>query len=805
MARLETYHARRNFTRTREPKGRADAAGDGRGGLFVIHKHAARRLHYDLRLEFGGVLWSWAVTRGPTLDPGEKRLAVHVEDHPLDYADFEGTIPAGEYGGGTVLLWDRGIWKPEGDAAKGMAKGHLEFTLSGEKLAGRWHLVRLKGRRGEKRDNWLLIKAQDAAARETGDILEEAPLSVASGRSMEAIAAGEAAKPRKPRRGSARAKPAAVFPTFVEPALAQLQSTPPTGDGWVHEVKFDGYRLQARLAGGKVAFLTRKGLDWTERFGSRLAEAFAALPCDSAVIDGEIVTLRDGGASFSALQNALSEGQTQALLFYAFDLLMLDGEDLRGLPLLERKTRLDALLPEDDGPLRLSEHFSDPGGIMLREACRMGLEGVVSKRVDAPYRSGRTGDWVKSKCTNRQEFVITGYVPSAGSGRELGSLVVGLHRGGAWVPAGRVGTGFGRMEAKRLKDRLDALLTERSPYSGKAGSERGIRWVKPELVAEVEFRSITDAGLLRHAAYLGLREDKSANEVEGEGAIARAEPETAKAQTTIRLSSADKVLWPEPGITKAELLDYYASIWDRIRPHVVERPLSLLRAPDGIGGQTFFQKHASAGMPDTIHRMRDRDSKELLFIRDFDGLATLVQFGTVEIHVWGARIDAIETPDMLVFDLDPSEGISGNVLRDAALLLRDRLADLGLRCWAKTSGGKGYHLVAPVIPSADWARVKTFCRDFAQACAAGNPELFTATMSMKARKGKIFLDYLRNGRGATAVAAYSSRARDLGTIAAPVRWEDIEKGVTPHAYTIRQPSAVAQDESQTIIATRAIA
>lgn len=690
MAPLETYHAKRDFTRTREPKGRADAAGEGEGGLFVIHKHAARRLHYDLRLEFGGVLWSWAVTRGPSLDPAEKRLAVHVEDHPLDYADFEGTIPAGEYGGGTVLIWDRGTWKPEGDAAKGMAKGHLEFTLSGEKLAGRWHLVRLKGRRGEKRDNWLLIKAQDEAAREAGDILQEAPLSVASGRSMEAIAAGEAAKPRSPSRRSPAAKPALAFPAFVEPALAQLQTKPPAGDGWVHEVKFDGYRLQARLAGGKVALLTRKGLDWTERFGPRLAEAFGALPCDSAVIDGEIVNLRDGGASFSALQNALSEGRTDELLFYAFDLLMLDGEDLRGLPLLERNTR------------------------------------------------------------------------------------------------------------------LDALQTERSPYSGKAGSERGIRWVKPELVAEVEFRDITDSGMLRHAAYLGLREDKPAHEVEGEGAIARADAGTAKAQTTIRLSSADKVLWPEPGIIKADLLDYYASMWDRIRPHVVDRPLSLLRAPDGIGGQTFFQKHASAGMPDTIHRMRDRDGDELLFIRDFDGLATLVQFGTVEIHVWGARIDAIETPDMLVFDLDPSEGISGNVLRDAALLLRDRLADLGLRCWAKTSGGKGYHLVAPIIPSADWARVKTFCRDFAQACAAENPELFTATMSMKARKGKIFLDYLRNGRGATAVAAYSSRAHDQGTIAAPVRWEDIEKGVTPHAYTIRRPSGIAQDKSQTIVATRAM-
>lgn len=807
MAPLETYRAKRDFTRTQEPRGEAaQRSVKGAGGLFVIHKHAARRLHYDLRLEHDGVLWSWAVTRGPSLDPDEKRLAVHVEDHPLDYAGFEGTIPAGEYGGGTVLLWDRGSWQPSGDPAKSMAKGHIEFELSGEKLTGRWHLVRLKARRGEKRDNWLLIKARDDAARETGDILEEAPLSVATGRGLEAIAAGEKpialpkSKPVRDRSG------AAGLPAFVEPALARLEAKPPTGPQWVHEVKLDGYRLQARIANGKATLLTRTGLDWSHRFGKPLLEALAALDCANAVLDGEVVILRDNGtASFSALQNALSDGRTEAMLFYAFDLLFLDGEDLRALPLLERKTRLENLISSEGGPVRFSDHFAAPGDTMLHEACRMGLEGVVSKRINAPYRSGRSGDWVKSKCTNRQEFVITGYVPSAGSGRELGSLVVGVHREGAWVPAGRVGTGFSRHQVETLKKRLDAIRTDRSPYSGAAGRERGIRWVKPTLVAEVEFRDVTEAGYLRHASFIALREDKPAEQVEGEQpAPVPSAQGGAKPTTTIRLSNPDKILWPEPRLTKADLLDYYAGIWDRIRPQVVDRPLSLLRAPDGIEDQTFFQKHASPGMPDVIRRQRDKDGEELLFIRNFDGLAALVQFGTVEIHVWGSPIEDIERPDRLVFDLDPSEGISGATLREAALMLRDRLAALGLASWVKTSGGKGFHLMVPIIPSAGWERVKSFCRDFAKACAADEPELFTATMSRKARKGKIFIDYLRNGRGATAVAAYSSRARRAGTISAPVLWPDLEKGLTPDAFTLRHLPEPAQDESAEVVAAKAI-
>jgi bifunctional non-homologous end joining protein LigD len=811
MPALETYRAKRDFTRTKEPKGAArQSRAVSKGGAFVIHKHAARRLHYDLRLEYDGVLWSWAITKGPSLDPSEKRLAVHVEDHPLEYGRFEGMIPSGQYGAGAVIIWDRGKWVPQDDPAKGMAKGHLAFELKGEKLGGLWHLVRLRGRRGEKRENWLLMKAKDKAASEEGDILELAPDSVVSRRSIGDLEKGITA-PKKPA-SSKRRKAAASPPAFIEPVLAKLQPMPPSGDDWVHEVKFDGYRLQARIDSGKVELRTRSGLDWTKRFGATIARTFLALDCENAIIDGEATVQREGGGtSFSALQNALSEGETADILFYAFDLLFLDGIDLRGEPLLSRKARLETLLTDDAWPVKFSEHFEEPGKTMLRHACRMGLEGVISKRVDAPYRSGRKGDWIKSKCTNRQEFVIAGYVPSTATGRDLASILVGYYRDGVLIPAGRVGTGFTRKSVKALKDQLDALGAKTSPYEGKAGRERGLRWVKPELVAEVEFRDTTDAGILRHASFLGLREDKPADDVvqeaEESAGKGKALPQSRRgpaARTAVSLSNPNKVLWPEPKLTKRGMLDYYAGVWDRIRPHVVERPLSLLRAPDGIDGQKFFQKHASPGMLPAISTTRDTKGEELLFIRDFDGLAALVQLGTVEIHTWGSTIDAIETPDKIIFDLDPSETISGKVLREATLTIRDRLRELGMKSWVKTSGGKGYHVVAPIIPKADWPRVKTFCRDFAKAVAADDPKLFTATMSMKARKGRIFIDYLRNGRGATAVAAYSTRARPKGTIAAPVTWEDIERGITPDAYKTSHVPEESKDESGDVRASVAL-
>ncbi|MDP3255121.1 MAG: DNA ligase D [Bosea sp. (in: a-proteobacteria)] len=859
MAGLDVYRAKRDFTRTSEPQGKAAPsraakarARQAHGGVFVVHKHAARRLHYDLRLEHDGVLWSWAVTRGPSLDPDEKRLAVHVEDHPLDYGSFEGTIPEGQYGAGSVIVWDEGRWVPEGDPDFGLRKGHLSFMLEGHKLAGQWHLVRLKPRRGEKRDNWLLIKVDDAAARPDEDILETAPNSVASGLSIDDIAEGKAPEPRvwgKTKRpgtndvSEAGRQPAArsaanttraakskavrkaapkttskpqphdALPDFVPPCLATLQEKPPAGERWLHEVKFDGYRLQARIDNGAVRLLTRSGLDWTDRFGATLSEALAGLPCETALIDGEVVALGESGvSSFGALQQALSDGTTGALTFFAFDCLHLDGQDLRADPLIARKGRLEDLLrgADEAGPLRYSEHFIEPGQTMLRHACRMGLEGVISKRADAPYRSGRGRDWVKSKCTLRQEFVIAGYVPSEGSGRELGSILAAYHEDEALKPAGRVGTGFTRASAAALKQRLDTLRSEASPFEGAAGREKGVVWVKPELVAEVEFGAWTGSKTLRHASFLGLREDKPAQEVvaeqpaevsAGEAPASKAttrsrsgpaktkrKPAKAagasaapKATTSVRLSSPDKPLWPDIGFTKQGLLDYYATIWPVMAPHVIERPLSLVRAPNGIAGHSFFQKHAMPGMHEAVHRVKDKDGEELLVIRDFDGLAALVQLGTVEIHLWGATIEAVETPDQIIFDLDPDPGVPLERVREAALTVRDRLREIGFESLLKTSGGKGYHVVMPLRAGAGWDRVKGFARDFAQALAGSEPARFTATLSKKARKGKIFVDYLRNGRGSTAIAPYSTRARPGAPVAMPIAWEDL-KTTAPDAF-----------------------
>ncbi|HEV7336481.1 MAG TPA: DNA ligase D [Bosea sp. (in: a-proteobacteria)] len=834
MANLDLYRAKRDFSRTREPKGAAKrrSRAEQAGGVFVIHKHAARRLHYDLRLEHDGVLWSWAVTRGPSLDPAEKRLAVHVEDHPLEYGGFEGTIPEGEYGAGSVIIWDEGKWLPESDPVRGMEKGHLAFTLEGHKLGGRWHLVRLKPRRGEKRDNWLLIKVDDDFARDDEDILESAPDSVKSGRSVAEVGedpAGDVwstdekpAKGRKPKsaklktarpksakpktgesttaRAKAAGRPAKAegeeLPRFVEPCLATLQDKPPSGDNWLHEVKFDGYRLQARISGGKIKLLTRTGLDWSDRFGAPIAAALAALPCETALIDGEVVALGENGiSSFSALQAALSDGETADLVFYAFDLLHLDGEDLRAEPLLARKERLEELLQAavHDSPLRYSEHFVEPGQTMLRHACRMGLEGVISKRVDAPYRSGRGRDWIKSKCTQRQEFVVAGYVLSKASRNQLGSLVLGYHEGGELKPAGRVGTGFTRKSAADLKRRLDALAAETAPFEGPAGRERGIVWAKPELVAEIAFGSWTASKTLRHSAFLGLREDKPADEVIEEkptkaaasrarSAAKPAPPRASRRETTVTLSNPDKPLWPDIGFTKQNLLDYYASVWERMAPFVVERPLSLLRAPDGVGGQVFFQKHAGAGLHKSVARMKDKDGEELLFIRDFDGLAALVQLGTVEIHLWGAKVDAVETPDQVIFDLDPDKGVPIERVREAALTVRNRLDELGFESFLKTSGGKGFHVVMPLKPKSGWDEIKTFARDFAKAMEQAEPKLYTATLSKQARRGRIFVDYLRNGRGATAIAPFSTRARPGAAVAMPVAWEMLEKELAPDAF-----------------------
>jgi bifunctional non-homologous end joining protein LigD len=804
---LEDYKAKRDFKATPEPKGRKRASGGD--PVFVIQKHAARRLHYDLRLEIDGVLKSWAVTRGPSLVPGDKRLSVHVEDHPMDYGDFEGTIPAGQYGAGTVIVWDRGTWSPVFDVHKGYAKGHLEFELHGEKLTGRWHLVRMHGKPRETRENWLLIKGEDASAREPSDpdILEELPQSVKTGRSLEEVA-GKSVRKRKaapkpaPKPAPKSAPKAAVaMPEFVPPMLASLVKTTPADDRWLHEIKFDGYRIQAQVQGTKVRLYTRSGRDWTDRFGPALAKALAGLPVDQAILDGEVVVETGGRSSdFSALQADLAEGRSDRMVYYLFDILHLDGRDLTGLPLVDRKSLLAKTLAQAMEPLRLSDHLTDQGDIVLRHACRLGLEGIISKLRDSPYRPGRGLAWVKSKCSARQEFVIGGFVPSSASATAIGSLVMGVYDGDRLRSVGRVGTGFSVKVAEDLYRRLTKLEIDRTPFDPPlSGTEkRGVRHVRPELVAEVDFRAWTADGNLRHAAFRGLREDKDPHEVSGEGLpLPPPEPDRSRMDTPaaasppvrrIKLTHPERVYWPEEGVTKADLADYYSEVWAWISPHVIGRPLALLRCPDGIGGQQFFQKHDWKGMNAAILRVQDpADKKDApsIAIGDFDGLTALAQSAALEIHPWGSTLSDWERPDRIVIDLDPGEGVTWTDLTSAAQEVRQRLTDAGLAAFVKTSGGKGLHVVAPLKPKAEWPAVKTFCRDLAHSMASDDPTRFVATITKSKRKGKILVDYLRNQRGATAVAAYSTRARPGAQVSAPVTWEELAGGIAPSDFTIR--------------------
>jgi bifunctional non-homologous end joining protein LigD len=814
---LADYNKKRDFSRTAEPPGKR--ARSAEGDSFVIQKHAARRLHYDLRLEHGGVLISWAVTKGPSLVPGEKRLAVHVEDHPLDYGDFEGTIPKGEYGGGTVIVWDRGRWNPVGDFRKGYAKGHLEFELHGEKLHGRWHLVRMAKKPREKRENWLLIKADDEFAREASDsdILEQRPESVKTGRMIEEVAheepgwssktgriekanpAGADAAARPVRdKSEAKSAPAklpkgarkAAFPGFIEPTLATLKSTPPAGGDWLHEIKFDGYRLQAQIRSGQVSLFTRSGLDWTAKFGAAISDALARLSVEDAIIDGEVVVEGAGSASeFSALQDDLANRRTDRLVFYAFDLLYLNGYDLRPAPLINRKAALAGLMT-GSGVLRYSEHFDEDGEIVLRHSCRLSLEGIISKQRNAPYRSGRTKDWIKSKCSQRQEFVVAGYVPSSTSRHLIGSLVLGYYEDGKLIYAGRVGTGFTHKVAGDLFRKLDPMRVPKSPFARKLLAEEAYqaRFVRPEFVAEVEFRRWTADGIVRHASFQGLREDKKAEEVVRESAVPAAPAERARPE--FKLTHPDRVYWKDVGVTKQGLAEYYAEVWPRMGPFIVNRPLALVRCPDGVGGQCFFQKHEWAGQSKEIVKAHDpEDGETLIAISGLPGLIGLVQGGTLEIHPWGARLDDIERPDMIIMDLDPGDGVPWAEVIAAAGEVRERFRAAGLESFVKTTGGKGLHVVAPIKPRARWEEVKNFAKGIADAMTADAPERFIATVTKSKRGGKILVDYLRNGRGATAVAAYSSRARPGATVSMPLAWSELNPAIGPAYYTVMNAPA----------------
>ena len=850
---LTRYQSKRDFGITPEPSGsgRKRGAKTAEELQFVVQKHAATRLHYDFRLAWDGVLKSWAVTKGPSYYPGDKRLAVKVEDHPLEYGDFEGTIPKGQYGGGTVMVWDKGYWKPHGEASQGLRDGHLKFELHGEKLRGNWVLVRMHGRNGSSdKVNWLLIKEKDEFARESADepITEAAPDSAASGRSMEGIAAVKGrvwnsksgngkveAKPaesekrrttggtlpreqRKPRRDSdLRQIPRERFPGFIPPQLAQSATTAPRGDDWIHELKLDGYRIQIHVQPGKkngaktrkAQLLTRKGLDWTHRMPD-IAEAAAKLNVKSAILDGEAVAMDDRGVSnFADLQAAFQEGRQRFITYFAFDLLHLDGHNLRGLPLWKRKEILEGVVgrASEGNPIRMSEAIAGEGKAVFEKACELGAEGIVSKLASAKYSWSRNGAWLKLKCRLDQELVIGGFtLPSKGT-PGVGALLLGYYDGKALRYAGRAGTGFTQATHQSLRAKLDKLGTRTSPF-GEVSREvrRGAHWVKPELVAQIAFSTWTRDNLVRQAAFKGLREDKPAREVRRETAVSPGGSEDGllKARRSaapksrrggkdtmptkeLAITHPDKVLDRESGMTKRQLAEYFVAVAEHLLPHIADRPLSVVRCPDGSDKPCFFQKHVGMGLPAGVKAVAIKNRKsggkeDFLTVDSSEGLVGLAQMGVLEIHPWGSHNESLDKPDRVVFDLDPDAAIEWRTLAEAARELRKRLSRVRLKSFLKSTGGKGLHVVVPIRPEHEWPVIKQFAHQMVLEMERAQPSVYVTKMSKATRKNHIYFDYLRNDRGSTSVAAFSPRARPGVPVSVPLEWKELDSARRPELH-----------------------
>lgn len=811
-ASLERYNEKRRFSDTPEPRGRPTRRKSG-ALRFVVQKHDATRLHYDFRLELDGVLLSWAVTKGPSLDPADKRLAVRTEDHPLEYGGFEGIIPKGNYGAGTVMLWDSGTWEPIGEPHEELAKGKIAFNLHGEKMRGRWALVLMR-KASEKRENWLLIKERDEEASETRDLPDELPDSVASGRDLAAIAAAGGLWRSAPRGGAnpktARGAKSHRCPAFVAPELATLVEAPSAGEDWLFEVKFDGYRIEIAASGAEVRAYSRSGLDWTERFPGLVAAA-KSLDLDGVLMDGEAVVMdAEGRSDFGLLQHALESGEGR-IVYMAFDLLQEAGRDWRTQPLAARKARLkDLLVPaEREGVLHVSDHIAGEGAALLAMARERGLEGIIAKRADRPYRSGRSEAWQKIKVAQAQEFIILGYRPSDKQ-RPFSSLLLGLREGDGFRYVGRVGSGFSEETLNRLAAEF-RRLARKTPAAEDVPAlvRQEARWVKPDLVAEIAFGGWTRDGFVRQGRFMGLREDKPAAEVTREepaapkpAAKSRAKPKQASDPAAdllgVTLSHPDKVLFPDCGVTKQELAAYLAAAAPRLLSFAADRYVSLVRCPDGIAAEGFFQRHPSRGMDPAWQHARvttTHGAEEYLYFTEARALPAAAQLGVIEFHIWGSDRAHLEQPDRIVFDLDPDEGLPFATVKDAAFLMRDVLAALGLRSLPLLSGGKGVHVVVPIRPEHDWPAIKAFAGSLSRRVAAERPEAYVATMSKAKRHGRVFIDHFRNERGATAIAPFSPRARPGAPLAWPVRWDDLPGIKAANQFRLRDAAALLNQAS----------
>jgi len=824
---LKAYQSKRNFVITSEPK--EGGISNENALSFVVQKHWASHLHYDFRLELNGTMKSWAVPKGPSLDPHDKRMAVHVEDHPISYNTFEGTIPAKQYGAGKVIVWDKGVWQPIGDggAKKGYAAGNLKFELFGHKLKGKWALIKMRNPRNMsgKQEAWLLIKEQDYEARSNTEfnIVEELPdsvkaLPIKNTKKHSSSPSNSFTSPTSPAHsGPPPSALKASIPVNLKPELATLVAASPSdASNWIFEIKFDGYRMLSKVASKKVQFFTRNENDWTSKLPD-LKKEILSMNLPDGWYDGEIVVMNDEGRpDFGALQQSFDEKNTQDISYFLFDIPYCSGYDLRSVPLVERREVLERILKRCPSKLvQLSAAFNNAPDEIFGAACRMGLEGIIGKRLDSLYVSRRSDDWIKLKCTQRQEFVIGGFTSPQGSRIGLGSLLLGVHNDkGQLVYAGNVGTGFNDKVLKELRNKLDTLTSEKSPFIEKTAIDKQAHWVKPSLLAEVSFGEWTRAGHIRHSVFHGLRFDKPASAIVRElpshakenaatSQIKRTtktsstsssanQPKASILSTKINVTHPDRVIDKISGITKLQLVQYYELVTPLIMEHLKNRPVSLVRAPQGIGGELFFQKHAETKTLPGINQLDPSllpKHPPLLVVAKDEGLLNAAQWNTVELHTMNAVASTFKTPDRIVFDLDPGEGVSWQKIQEASTLVRAFLNQLGLQVFLKTSGGKGLHLVVPIQKRFDWDTVKDFSEAIVVHLAETIPERFVAKSGPRNRVGKIFIDYLRNGLGATTVAAWSARARPGMGISVPITWEELDQVKSSNHWTVQNVEA----------------